>query len=534
MRKTRSLAKWTAWVMTAVAFCAYGVGVEGVLPPGGEASEPRADIVTIDAMKAFGKLERPPVTFLHTRHTRAVAENGKDCQACHLPDKNERLSLKFKRLEDSDRGSVMDNYHLNCIGCHKEMTTKEGNSGPAECGECHVRKPVRSNRVSMTFDRSLHFRHAKAMDNKCERCHHDYDARAKKLFYNKGKEGSCRYCHMPETEENRISMRQTSHLECIACHRRVSAQQKKAGPAECVGCHAPEKRQMIKKIADKEIPRMERNQPDTVLIRTSAAGTPDGATGPPAPRMAPVPFSHKGHEQYNDTCQVCHHADLNACNTCHTQTGGPKGKNVTLEQAMHRPGNRQSCIGCHEEKQNDPLCAGCHAAVGRNVKPREAACKTCHTSLPAGETAPGDPAAEQALAAAMLASRASIRSTYDAANIPEKVIIKPLVEQYEAVEMPHRKIVQTLTGNIRENPIAQYFHMEKGTVCQGCHHNSPASDKPPLCGSCHGKPFDDKEIHKPGLMAAYHRQCMDCHETMGIAKPDSRDCTACHLKKKAW
>jgi len=36
---------------------------------------------------------------------------------------------------------------------------------------------------------------------------------------------------------------------------------------------------------------------------------------------------------------------------------------------------------------------------------------------------------------------------------------------------------------------------------------------------------------KLGLKGAYHGQCMTCHQRMGIEKPLSTDCTACHPKK---
>jgi DnaJ-class molecular chaperone len=88
-----------------------------------------------------------------------------------------------------------------------------------------------------------------------------------------------------------------------------------------------------------------------------------------------------------------------------------------------------------------------------------------------------------------------------------------------------------MVDNINKNKLANYFHHEEGTVCQGCHHNSPAAKEPPKCVSCHGKPFNAKDPFKPGLMAAYHRQCMECHKAMGIKKPVSTDCTACHQKK---
>ena len=120
-------------------------------------------------------------------------------------------------------------------------------------------------------------------------------------------------------------------------------------------------------------------------------------------------------------------------------------------------------------------------------------------------------------------------------KIPEKVIIKNLSDKYEPVELPHRKIIKTLLDGIKDNKLAGYFHTDKGTLCQGCHHNSPVSKKPPRCASCHAKmAFKDKELFRPGIEAAYHRQCMQCHDAMGIAKPDSRDCTACHLKKASF
>ena len=74
----------------------------------------RADIVTIDGLKAFGPLERPPVIFLHDKHTEALAKEKKDCLACHL--KGEKyLSLKYQRTEDTDKQAVMDTYHEGCI-----------------------------------------------------------------------------------------------------------------------------------------------------------------------------------------------------------------------------------------------------------------------------------------------------------------------------------------------------------------------------------------------------------------------------------
>ena len=138
------------------------------------------------------------------------------------------------------------------------------------------------------------------------------------------------------------------------------------------------------------------------------------------------------------------------------------------------------------------------------------------------------------LAAKWLKDRKQTPATLADGDIPEKVVIKRISKQYEPVELPHRKMIRTLIKNIQNNQLAQYFHREETTLCQGCHHNSPASAKPPGCSSCHGQPFDEKNIFKPGLKAAYHQQCMECHAVMGIEKPAANDCTACHIEKKKW
>jgi hypothetical protein len=111
------------------------------------------------------------------------------------------------------------------------------------------------------------------------------------------------------------------------------------------------------------------------------------------------------------------------------------------------------------------------------------------------------------------------------------VEIKALSKQYEPAKLPHRKIVQTLVKNLKDSKLAGSFHRDLGTVCQGCHHNSPLSKKPPACASCHGQPFDGRNLFKPGLQAAYHLQCMECHKDMGTEKPVATNCTGCHKEK---
>jgi hypothetical protein len=242
--------------------------------------------------------------------------------------------------------------------------------------------------------------------------------------------------------------------------------------------------------------------------------------------MNAVPFDHKAHEGDSDTCRVCHHESLDSCaKKCHTLTGADEGNQIRLEQAMHRMGVDQSCIGCHEIKQKEKECAGCHGLLKEGPKQMESFCVVCHMES-LEEIAEGVPNTEAA--GLLLQSRKTVTTTYRDEDIPEKVTIGQLAEKYEPVEFPHRKIIYALMDKMKANKLAQYFHTEEGTICQACHHNSPISKKPPSCVSCHGKAFDEKDLLRPGLSAAYHQQCMGCHKEMSIEKPRSTGCTECH------
>lgn len=159
-------------------------------------------------------------------------------------------------------------------------------------------------------------------------------------------------------------------------------------------------------------------------------------------------------------------------------------------------------------------------------------CRTCHTPIPGDAPVPTDDAQANALAAQLLSQRQVAATTVSVDQIPETVTIKTLSESFEAVKLPHRKIVLKLAEGVKDSKMAAYFHTAPTTLCQGCHHNSPSSVKPPQCGSCHGRSSDALNPNRPGLMAAYHQECMQCHDKMGLEKPGSRECTACHAKRK--
>ena len=130
--KARLSWKGIILIVFAVSICLTCTGIYTAKRPSESVVEKRADIIRIDSMKAFGKLERPPVAFLHQKHTEALAKANKDCTACHLVE-NDRLIPHYMRLKNSAKQEVMDIYHLNCVACHKETADAGQKSGPVVC-----------------------------------------------------------------------------------------------------------------------------------------------------------------------------------------------------------------------------------------------------------------------------------------------------------------------------------------------------------------------------------------------------------------
>ena len=510
MKKRRYLYRWIA----VIAFIALGFTLvieANVTKPDQKDDvngEKRADIININTLKSFGDLERKEVPFLHDAHTDALKKAQKSCDTCHFTDEisgKEVLSLKFKRLEDTTKQEVMDIYHTNCIGCHEEMSVAGDKTGPVElCGECHKENPeITSSHQPIEFDKSLHYSHIELNGEDCSVCHHDDK-----------KEGSCRYCHTDDSSENAISMKKASHLSCIGCHKEIS------GPVKCNACHDINEQQKIEKSED--VPRLMQGQQDVVLMGMNLQ---DSTTGEFSTKMNPVPFNHKAHEEYQDTCRVCHHSEIGSCSkSCHTLEGSEKGNMITSEQAMHKLDSERSCLGCHEVNKSRKECSGCHGIMEKSSA--DNACLKCHTKMP--EISGEEDMKPESIASMLLDSVKNAPDTFDDNDIPEIVTIDGLSHQYGAVELPHRQIIDSLMLDTKNNSLASYFHNGKETLCLGCHHNSPASVTPPNCASCHSKSSDDSTTMKPDLKVAYHQQCMGCHDRMGIEIPKSTSCVDCH------
>lgn len=470
---------------------------------GQQAAEPApAGLIILARTANFDGLERPAVVFDHGRHTTALEVDH--CADCHLVE-NGVLVPTFKAASgDLDGDALMDAYHDACRGCHLRRLGEGLQAGPQTCGECHRRDVgVVPDRAVMAFDYSLHARHVQAFEEEqdsCKRCHHLWDEKLEKLVYVKGQEDACSDCHMEHKVGKVSSLKNASHVQCLSCHVQRRGEGKQAGPEVCVGCHDPAHRAAVKKL--EEVPRLMRGQPDQLWIHRR-----DGLS-----RL--VAFDHAAHEPRTEFCTTCHHLTVQPCGTCHTVEQAPHGGGVTLESAFHENVSMLSCVGCHLVEQAKVECVGCHG--GMAASDLGSACARCHAGpwFPPGSELP--PAVPDTLEIAPLPPPSD--------DFPETVVIDVLSADYMGSTMPHQKIVTHLDKGIRESRLANVLHGDLATSCAGCHHHSSPAERPPRCRACHGE-VAQATSDRPGLKVAYHRQCIGCHQRMGIQK---QGCTDCH------
>jgi len=471
------------------------------------------NLILIKKTQLFGKIERPGVVFDHEKHVLAVQKQGKKCDVCHSFNIYGESDFSYpKNIKSKDRKTLMNGFHDSCIGCHKENIKADRKSGPITCAECHkteneklvLKYPV------VEFDFYLHDKHNKKLKNDCSLCHHSYDLEEKdeslRLVYEKGKEESCYYCHDFKNKEltdiqkvsfkKGLDIKTASHRQCINCHLLEKEKGNEAGPLKCVECHTGK----YKTIADlKDIPRPNRDQPQKTFISIENA------------TMKEVFFDHTYHEKNHKSCRECHHYALRSCSDCHTIEGTKEGKFINLSQAMHSAFSKESCVGCHSSIANkNKDCAGCHFLIKpvniETMSPKSNSCSKCHT----GKTEP------------------QIREISKPSKVKDKIKIDIVAKEFEPADLPHLKIINKLIDVSNNSKLATYFHRDMNTICVGCHHNTQKTEitenKVPLCRSCHYK--ESRSLNKTGLVSAYHRGCLGCHEVMKLEK--GRKCSECH------
>ena len=491
--------------------------------------------VSIAHAEVFGKLERPQVIFDHKKHEEAAKNEG--CSACHPVNEKQKLLFDFpKKVSGKGKKAVMNAYHDECIGCHKQKKIEHKKSGPVICADCHLDKYAAMKPISypvVEFDFSYHDKHVKKLKetlgkDTCRQCHHTYNMEEKKLIYKDKTEESCYYCHDldkkrgPEVAaivkvaaEKGLSIRRSSHQQCLNCHLeyRKKKGEKEAGPTECMKCHTGK----YKTAAELEkIPRPERDQKEKSYIYVENA------------KLKGVSFNHQSHQKYSRTCRACHHETLKACKECHSLTGKPEGRNVNIAKAYHDMFSEHSCTGCHNKQTAKKECAGCHhhivAVDLETMSPRKDTCAMCHTGK--------EP----------LKMPAPFSTSGLGLEKKKEVTVKALEKEYEPAKFPHLDIVNKLAKISNDSRLATYFHRNIQTLCEGCHHRSPMAaeaekNTPPYCRNCHMIAYDKEDLNAVRLLTAYHNQCMGCHDAMKIKKGNSTQfveggrCAACHKKK---
>ncbi len=92
---------------------------------------------------------------------------------------------------------------------------------------------------------------------------------------------------------------------------------------------------------------------------------------------------------------------------------------------------------------------------------------------------------------------------------PDSMLIDDIADLYQPVHFNHK-----LHASMAQ----------MGNDCATCHHYSPPGRIPP-CKECHSPEADSRDLAKPNLKGAYHRQCLSCHREWS----HDTKCVVCHL-----
>ena len=546
---------------------------------------PSAGRILIYSAQDGNKSQLPPARFDHDKHTLAVSGLGGNCTTCHLPPAQPSLSsteegqggtaYAFKNTDGLRGEDLKNTFHKGCISCHAAQKKAGNKSGPqtAQCRSCHIADPLTAPKFTPSLDKYLHYRHVSspeiiapgespnAVPNtspsavtsaNCTACHHPVPSMPERPRID-----SCRSCHGSSEQDKRPAFHRVAHQSCISCHVEKLSAKKSSGPVTCAGCHDAKTWAGYARLTS--VPLLQLNQPVVRLMepppqpahqpavpqtsmfqlnegQTVQQATPDEVS---QASMTAVVFNHGLHEKTLPSCRSCHHKTLQACSTCHTLTGDAKGKGVNLSQAMHAVQASQSCVGCHRQRSaNMRECSACHSKQPVYVETR---CVFCHK---APDAAPSDAQIQPRIdpASGKAEAKLFVPGPYETGppppyrNAPEIVRIGGLSHEFAPSEFPHRRIITAIANKIEKAaPSLEGMHTRGYALCMGCHHNSPPSATPPKCVSCHPKAMPDARQFpadgRPLLKAAYHLQCMNCHDRMQITKPANTACVECHAKR---
>ena len=105
--------------------------------------------------------------------------------------------------------------------------------------------------------------------------------------------------------------------------------------------------------------------------------------------------------------------------------------------------------------------------------------------------------------------------------------VKDQPESYFLLDSPIIKSVEDQYGPVR------FMHSKHAGItkdCALCHHYRPLEEtalETTRCSACHQDAFNPDHPDRIGLKAAYHQQCMGCHQDRAKGPVD---CIGCHVK----
>ncbi len=517
----RSVAVFAGFV-GLIAFCDVARAVDvPALGPG----------VTRIAAKHVGNTEMPAALFDHETHVARVREEGGDCVACHtsLGKEGDAGAFPFSIVLSSggeSKDAVRDAWHEACASCHGKHSAAPA---AAACHSCHNAEALAEDRLPVVFNRSLHDVHitskhispvapqrtdADVSDTpvqNCGACHSVFvsdDTGKGKAVYVRGTEDAASFYKTDSSDA--MELASIAHNTCVACHVETMAAkdgETLALPVACVDCHSLEGQAKFPVVENPT--RLLRGQPNSVLLAEQLADTANSLSSDPKAALKPVSFDHAIHE------------DVASCSQCHGMKieKSEYGKVPVVCENPHDLTSSVSCVGCHAQKAAEERnCAGCHSALTFTTKD---SCIVCHR----GEVKKDGPA--------FLNFFVAEPKPIDPADVPEKVTIGSLANEYQPVELPHRKIYTTMLEGMKDSSLPAAFHVN--SACNACHHNIPNANiiNPPSCASCHEKDVRSVTMEqRPPLKQAYHQMCMGCHSAMDV-KPASSECAGCHALKGA-
>lgn len=271
----------------------------------------------------------------------------------------------------------------------------------------------------------------------------------------------------------------------------------------------------------KDGPVQKRYLPIIVLVLAAAVvalvgyNLPDNA--PPVPERVlldnasgKVVFDHKLHSGVLQLkCVQCHHENptprenVQPCRTCH----GPEFNAAFRTTHTVAITDTASCVTCHhmEYKRKDwghkkhveehgLACTECHH--GKEVEPEPHGCTDCH-----------DAKGDKGMPALKAAVHAKCRTCHEekfAAQNPRKPA--GCADCHTLVPGRERLLASERAGSSAFHVNEAYAH------CAVCHEGAKPQDL------------------VPGRMAAYHGQCITCHEKRGKGPFTKDQCNQCHTR----